>query len=97
MEHAVRFNPWFARDPVGYARLMAGLQQYHQSKDPHELVPLAACLRDYLKRHPDPGAYQMYLAILRVQGDSGGYAQTLAEARWRVPWSAAFAPASSDN
>lgn len=97
MERAVRFNPWFARDAVGYDRFMAGVQQYNQSKDARELVPLAAFLHDYLKRHPDPGAYQMYLSILRAQGDSVGYAQTLAEARWRVPWSAAFAPASADK
>lgn len=98
MEQAVRFNPWFARDAVGYARLLAGLRRYNQSKDLHALVPLSAFLHDYLQRHPDPGAYQMYLAILRAQGDHVGYAQTLAEARWRVPWSDAFAsPASPDR
>lgn len=90
METAVRFNPWYMRDAVGFARSLHQLQQYKKTNDTTNLAMGITGLQHYVISHPDPNAYSLLITALDRQGKTQEAEAMYMQAQQRMPWDARF-------
>jgi O-antigen polymerase len=96
LDTARQANPWVMRDEVHFALTVGQLQQFSRTHDAKILAATEPFFRDYLRRHPDPNVYSMYIRVLDFQGKQADAEQVYREAQGRVAWDPRFAPDTDD-
>ncbi|MGV3345642.1 O-antigen ligase family protein [Enterobacteriaceae bacterium LUAb1] len=95
LQQARQFNPWYMPDEVGFALTIHQLQLFRQTHDASFLAHSESFFQNYLRRHPDPNVYSMYITMLDIQGKSADAERVYREAQKRVFWDVRFAPDDS--
>lgn len=89
-ERVRRLNPWFQPDQQAFVTSLHDMQLFNQDHDVVRLGRAERFYRDYLRRHPDPNVYDMYLQVLLLQGKTAQAGQVYREAHWRCGWDSRF-------
>lgn len=82
---ALKVNPWYAPDAVGYVRVQQDSRRWNADHNPARLVRIRAFMSGYAIRYPTRDNWLILLSVLRAQHDDAAYAQALKDARRRVP------------